>query len=137
MSSAVARAKRRAEADEAYAIQARAGAWGALKYGLFGAGVMTLSHYTWPAFRKQTLAIKGFLTMGFVCFGLVTHADSALLAHEHGQRVTETRVRKEARIDLAKRGLVATETEIAKWKEERAARLQAEREFDPSASQSR
>ena len=53
-------------------------------------------------------------------FGLCIHAENALQAHELEQRLKENSLRREARIDLARRGLVATETEIAKWKEERA-----------------
>ena len=41
-------------------------------------------------------------------------------SHEKNQSRVESALRREARIDLAKRGLVGTETEIAKWKEERA-----------------
>ena len=52
-------------------------------------------------------------------FGLCIHAENALQAHELEQRLKENSLRREARIDLARRGLVATETEIAKWKEER------------------
>ena len=55
-------------------------------------------------------------------FGLVVGADSALLSHEASQRVTETALRREARIDLARQGRVGTETEIAKWKKEREER---------------
>lgn len=57
-------------------------------------------------------------------FGLVLGADNALLSHEKDQRRVETALRREARIDLAKRGLVGTETEIAKWKDERAKALE-------------
>lgn len=57
-------------------------------------------------------------------FGLVLGADNALLSHEKDQRRVETALRREARIDLAKRGLVGTETEIAKWKDERARALE-------------
>ena len=53
-------------------------------------------------------------------FGLCIHAENALQAHELEQRLRENTLRREARLDLARRGLVATETEIAKWKEERA-----------------
>ena len=97
--------------------------------------------------RKQTLAFKGFLVsactwftiklkfripththgspsilsvLTVTMFGLVVGADNALLSHEKHQRRVESALRREARIDLAKRGLVGTETEIAKWKEERA-----------------
>ena len=59
-------------------------------------------------------------------FGLVVGADNALLLHEKRERMAETAIRREARLDLARRGLVGTETEIAKWKEERAKREQSE-----------
>lgn len=52
-------------------------------------------------------------------FGLVFGAENALLAHETEQRRKENIIRREARFDLARRGIVATETEIAKWKESR------------------
>ena len=53
-------------------------------------------------------------------FGLCIHAERALQSHELEQRLRENTLRREARIDLARRGLVPTETEIKKWKEERA-----------------
>lgn len=72
-------------------------------------------------------------------FGLVLGAENALLSHEKDQRRVETALRREARIDLAKRGLVGTETEIAKWKDERAKALdqqqQDELRQDSQASQ--
>ena len=43
-------------------------------------------------------------------------------------RKQESRLRREARLDLARRGIVGTETEIAKWQEERAARLLQEQQ---------
>jgi hypothetical protein len=51
-------------------------------------------------------------------YGLVSSADTALLSHENRQRLTENELRREARIDLARRGLVATESQIMKWKDE-------------------
>jgi hypothetical protein len=51
-------------------------------------------------------------------YGLVSHADTALLSHEHQQRLAENDLRREARIDLARRGLVATESQIMEWKAE-------------------
>ena len=69
-----------------------------------------------------------------VCFGLITGAESALLAHEAEQRRVESRIRREARIDLAKRGLVGTETEIAKWIEERSTRVAADDQSSNSQS---
>jgi hypothetical protein len=90
--------------------------------------------------RRQTLAFKGFLVSisrppfthsEFLCYwadsdaifpvtiyGLVSGADTALLSHENQQRLTENDLRREARIDLARRGLVPTESQIMKWKDE-------------------
>ena len=66
---------------------------------------------------KQTLPLKVFLVTVTAIFGLTLSADNALLKFEARQRIVEAAVRKEARIELAKRGLVPTETEIAKWRE--------------------
>ncbi|KAG6890914.1 hypothetical protein C0995_000871 [Termitomyces sp. Mi166 len=49
---------------------------------------------------------------------MVFSAENALQAHEAEQRYVENDMRKQARYDLARRGIVATETEIAKWKKE-------------------
>jgi len=90
--------------------------------------------------RRQTLAFKGFLvsissasiqrTVSFstialmlyfspvTIYGLVSGADTALLSHENQQRLTENDLRREARIDLSRRGLVPTESQIMKWKDE-------------------
>ncbi|KAI0069001.1 hypothetical protein BV25DRAFT_1910723 [Artomyces pyxidatus] len=92
---------------------------GAAQYGAAGAGLATLAHYTSPVFRRQTLAFKGFLVSIATIYGLVSAADTALLSHEHDQRMAETDLRREARLDLARRGMVPTETQIAKWKDER------------------
>ena len=54
---------------------------------------------------------------------MVIDAENALMAHEREMRATESAIRKEARLDLARRGLVGTETEIAKWKAERQQHL--------------
>lgn len=67
-------------------------------------------------------------------FGLCLRAESALQQHELEQRLRENSIRREARIDLARRGLVATETEIAKWKAERARAEEAAAEQSPTAS---
>lgn len=52
-------------------------------------------------------------------FGLVTYAEAALQALEREERVRETAIRKEARLDLSRRGMVPTETAIALWREAR------------------
>lgn len=61
-------------------------------------------------------------------FGLCIRAENALQTYEQEQRLHESALRREARMDLARRGLVATETEIAKWKTERTQTLAAEAE---------
>jgi len=68
--------------------------------------------------RRQTLAFKGFLISIITIYGLVSCADTALLSHENQQRLSESDLRRQARIDLARRGLVATESQIRKWKDE-------------------
>ena len=50
---------------------------------------------------------------------MVMYAADALQEHEGALRKAEHAVRREARIDLARRGIVATETEILKWRAER------------------
>jgi hypothetical protein len=91
--------------------------------------------------RRQTLAFKGFLVSisrppfpaqreflhyradalllsTVTIYGLISGADTALLSHESQQRLSENDLRREARIDLARRGLVPTESQIMKWKDE-------------------
>ncbi|KAH9844062.1 uncharacterized protein C8Q71DRAFT_696636 [Rhodofomes roseus] len=121
------RATRKQDVEQAYELQTKAGLEGAARATMLGTGLAVLGHYTWPTFRRQTLPFKGFLVTIFTVFGLVIGAENALLAHEAERRSTEGAIRKEARIDLARRGLVATETEIAKWKAERFAAQQASR----------
>jgi len=118
------RATRKQDVDHAYELQAKAAVVGAARSTAVGLGLAVVGHYTWPVFRRQTLPFKGFLVSVFTIFGLVIGAENALLSHEAERRQTETALRKEARIDLARRGLVATETEIAKWKAERLAAVQ-------------
>lgn len=42
-------------------------------------------------------------------------ADTALLSHEAEITLVQDRLRREARIELAREGKVGTEPEIAKW----------------------
>jgi len=58
------------------------------------------------------------LSFPVTIYGLVSGADTALLSHENQQRLTDNDLRREARIDLARRGLVPTESQIMKWKDE-------------------
>ncbi|KAI0092794.1 hypothetical protein BDY19DRAFT_507453 [Irpex rosettiformis] len=113
------RARRKADADRAYNVQALAGIHGGFLFLGGGAGLAIIGHHTWPAFRRQTLAFKGFLTMACGIFGMVLYAENALQALEKEQRHTEGAIRKEARLDLTRRGIVPTETAIAVWRQER------------------
>ncbi|KAI0786376.1 hypothetical protein C8Q75DRAFT_771524 [Abortiporus biennis] len=115
------RQRRKEDAQKAYDVQVRAGIQGAIRYTSIGLGMAILGHYTWPFFRRQTLAFKAFLVTGCTVFGLVIYAEDALQTLEVQQRKTETLMRKEARIELSRRGILPTETEIAKWKAERLA----------------
>jgi len=63
-----------------------------------------------------TLAFKAFLVTGCTFTGMVLGAENALIAHEAVKRKEENIIRREARMDLARQGLVGTETEIAKWR---------------------
>jgi len=112
------RSRRRELVEEAYNLQVKAGLMGAVQYGAFGLGSAVLAHHTWPAFKRQTLAFKGFLISIITVYGLISRADTALLSHENQQRLSENDLRQQARIDLARRGLVATESQIMKWKDE-------------------
>jgi hypothetical protein len=51
--------------------------------------------------------------------GLVFGAEAALLEHENLRRREENLIRRSARLDLARQGLIGTESEIAKWREAR------------------
>ena len=64
-------------------------------------------------------------------FGLVFGAESALIEHENIRRREENILRREARLDLARRGLVGTETEIANWKAEREKVLERGQASEP------
>jgi len=66
---------------------------------------------------KQTLPLKVFLVTIAAVFGFTMSADHALVRFETHQRIEEAAIRKEARMELAKRGLVPTETEISKWRD--------------------
>ncbi|KAJ3476963.1 hypothetical protein NLI96_g10791 [Meripilus lineatus] len=121
----ISRAARKQDAEKAYEVQVKAGTQGAVRYASIGTGLVILGHYTWPLFRRQTLAFKAFLVTGFAFFGLSIYAEHALQSLEAEQRYSESIIRKEARIELARRGLVPTETAIAQWKAERLERMKA------------
>lgn len=50
---------------------------------------------------------------------MVINADNYLLRFESHQRLHENDLRRRARNELAQRGVIATESEIRKWKAER------------------
>jgi len=120
MSTAAERARRDEAVNRAYTIQVVEGSKGAAKMGAFGLGVITLAHYTWPTFRRQTLPFKAFLLIVFATAGLVIGADNALLSHETELRRSENTIRRLAAVELSRQGLVPTETAISRWRDERA-----------------
>ncbi|KAF9569479.1 hypothetical protein CPC08DRAFT_601122, partial [Agrocybe pediades] len=107
------------DVELAYQVQSKAAIAGAARTTAIGVGLAVMAHHLWPFFRRQTLAAKGFMVSGFTIVGLVFGAESALLEHENRRRREENNLRQQARLDLARRGIIATETEIAKWKEAR------------------
>ncbi|KZV69174.1 hypothetical protein PENSPDRAFT_686656 [Peniophora sp. CONT] len=125
VTSSETRARRRAEVDRATEVQTRAAIFGGLQYGLVGAGAATIAHYSWPAFRKQTLAGKAFLVSIVGIYGFVMNAESALMAHENAHRKADGNMRRAARAELTSRGIVPTETEILKWQRERETRTES------------
>ncbi|KIM91011.1 hypothetical protein PILCRDRAFT_811525 [Piloderma croceum F 1598] len=52
-------------------------------------------------------------------FGLVVTADNVLLKHEARRRAEIAALRKEARMDFARRGIMPTETAFREWEAER------------------
>ncbi|KAG2013439.1 hypothetical protein CC2G_010352 [Coprinopsis cinerea AmutBmut pab1-1] len=133
MSSPSTRIRRNQDVEEAYEIQSKAAVFGALRGTAIGVGLAIIAHHTWPLFRRQTLAFKGFLVSGFTVTGLVFAAESALLAHENARRREENLIRRAARLDLARQGLIGTETEIAKWRAAREQQSAASTEPDSSS----
>jgi hypothetical protein len=62
---------------------------------------------------------------------MVINADNYLLRFESQQRLTENDIRRQARNELATRGVIATETEIRKWKAQKEVeRAQRETELE-------
>lgn len=109
---------RETQIESAYELQRNAAVKGALFYTFLGASSCLMAHHLFPGFRRQTLALKGFITSGFTIFGFVVGADTVLLSHESQQRSEENMVRSRARAELGRKGIVASEKEIEKWKEE-------------------
>ncbi|CAD6893787.1 unnamed protein product [Tilletia controversa] len=112
------RRHREAEVEHAYEIQKDAAIRGAAIWTFLGGTTTVMAHYLFPGFRKQTLAFKAFLVSGATIFGLVVGADTVLLNHESQERSEEHAIRNRARLELGRRGIVASESEIEKWKEQ-------------------
>ncbi|KAJ7742443.1 hypothetical protein DFH07DRAFT_836489 [Mycena maculata] len=114
----VSRLRARDDVEQAYSVQTRSAIEGALHGGAFGVGLTIITHYTWPFFRRQTFQFKGFIVCTCTVFGLVIGAERALQEYEAVRRWEENTIRKEARLDLTRRGIIPTETAIAKWRVE-------------------
>lgn len=116
----------------AYKIQTEAALRGMLVWTIAGASTVFMAHHLFPLVRRQTLAGKAFLTSGFTIFGLCTGAEAVLQHHETQQRSEENIIRDRARLELGKRGMVASEAEIERWRvderEKLIRRLTRERE---------
>ncbi|CEH16139.1 hypothetical protein CBOM_06009 [Ceraceosorus bombacis] len=120
------RKHREQQIQEAYKLQRDAAIRGASTYGLVGLATIFTAHHYYPKFRSQTLALKSFLLSGFAIFGFVVGADTQLLTHESSQRIEENMIRTRARTELGRKGILASEAEIEKWKQETIDRLDRE-----------
>ncbi|KAI9616399.1 hypothetical protein H4Q26_010791 [Puccinia striiformis f. sp. tritici PST-130] len=117
---------------------------GGVRWAIYSTILCGIGHIYWPFFRKQTLAFKGFLissgkiltiqsylteldesnlhlAVGVVwelatMSGMVIWADYYLLRHEKKIRRADDMMRRQARKDLGERGIIATESELNKWK---------------------
>jgi len=116
------RSEKRQRVDAAHDLQIRAAITGGAKYTALGAGLVTIGHFGWPAFRRQTPAFKTFIVTAFLIFGVVVDADRALFKHQLEERTRESDIRRRAVMDLGRRGIIASEPEIAKWKAEQLTR---------------
>jgi hypothetical protein len=61
-------------------------------------------------------------------------ADNHLLRYESHQRIEENDLRRQARNELAREGMIATETEIRKWKAKRLEKIAEEEKLKESAN---
>ncbi|KAJ3935526.1 MAG: hypothetical protein NXY57DRAFT_887718 [Lentinula lateritia] len=116
-SSSATRIRREEDVQKAYDIQVQAGLEGAARFTAVGVGLSIVAHYSWPAFRRQGRPFKALLLSLFCVAGVVFGAERALIAHEAQRRQEENNIRRVARFELTKQGIVPTETEIAKWRE--------------------
>ncbi|KAJ7179303.1 hypothetical protein C8R46DRAFT_635313 [Mycena filopes] len=113
------RSRLKQDVEQAYTVQTRSGIEGGVQGAAIGVGLAIISHYTSPLFRRQTFQFKAFLVCTCTVFGVVISAERALQQYEALRRLEENEIRKEARIDLGQRGIIPTETAIAKWRASR------------------
>ncbi|KAG7445868.1 uncharacterized protein BT62DRAFT_1076287 [Guyanagaster necrorhizus] len=111
-----ARVRREEDVRHAEDLQTEAGIRVAARATAIGLGLSIIAHYAWPWYRRQPMSFKGFLVTTSGVFGLVFGAEHALLEYEAERRVQENAVRRQARLELTRRGIVPTETEINKWR---------------------
>ncbi|KAK0191409.1 hypothetical protein F5146DRAFT_1138193 [Armillaria mellea] len=111
-----ARVRREEDVRHAENLQTEAGIQVAARTTAIGFGLSIIAHYAWPWYRRQPMSFKGFLVVTSGVFGLVFGAEHALLEYEAERRVQENAVRRQARLELTRRGIVPTETEINKWR---------------------
>ncbi|KAK0242281.1 hypothetical protein EDD85DRAFT_946427 [Armillaria nabsnona] len=111
-----ARVRREEDVRHAEDLQTEAGIRVAARTTAIGFGLSIIVHYAWPWYRRQPMSFKGFLVVTSGVFGLVFGAEHALLEYEAERRVQENAVRRQARLELTRRGIVPTETEINKWR---------------------
>ncbi|CAK5263078.1 unnamed protein product, partial [Mycena citricolor] len=108
----------RDDVEQAYTLQIKSGLQGAFRGLSTGLGLTIIAHYSWPWFRRQTFPFKGFLVCTSTLFGMVISAEAALQEFEAVRRHEENEIRNRARLDLARQGIIPTETALRKWKEE-------------------
>ncbi|WFD32389.1 hypothetical protein MSPP1_003435 [Malassezia sp. CBS 17886] len=86
---------------------------GAAVWTVIGGTAVLFANYLYPGFRRQTLALKGLLTVSGVVFG----AESALHQYETSKRSHDNLIRHKAMREIGQRGLIASESEISRWQE--------------------
>lgn len=109
---------REQDTTTAYELQLKGAREGAIRWTAYSIALCGMAHIYWPFFRRQTLAFKGFLVSSAAMGGMVIWADHYLLRHERFVRKTDDLMRRQAREDLGKKGIIATETELKKWKKD-------------------
>ncbi|MBW0525029.1 hypothetical protein O181_064744 [Austropuccinia psidii MF-1] len=119
----------------AYKLQVKGATQGAIRWAIYSTILCGIGHVYWPFFRKQTLAFKGFVISSATMSGMVIWADHYLLKHEKYLRKADDIMRRQARKELAERGLIATETELNKWKQEQLIKVKNNTFGQPNDSQ--